>query len=50
MTECAFLLSYLLKLQKPEALTTFGRPDVKKNNLLDNRHIRPAWGGQFSPV
>ena len=29
-------------LQKPEALTTFGRSDVQKYNLHDNRYIQPA--------
>jgi hypothetical protein len=37
-------------LQKPIALTTFGRIDVQKYNPHDNRYIQPAQGYQITPA
>jgi len=33
---------------KPEPLTTFGRSNVQKYNLHNNRYIHPASGGQLT--
>jgi hypothetical protein len=37
-------------LQKPEALTTFGRSDCNKNIYLDIKALTPSFDGQSIPA
>jgi hypothetical protein len=37
-------------LQKPEALSKFGRSDAQKDKIHDNRNLQPARNGQLSPT